>query len=313
MKLNRSLFTDNDRAAMPAVMTGEEFFRFCEERINPRVASQTIALYEGMRGMANAFPLPPPHVLCSCGEEWSISECHDIDQEGCFECLDLTSYAGMTLKEVGHALLQRTDAVRVITPPLTVKTSALRDTEALADDDPLIASELSEADRVDWDHIVVAGQHTIVFCYTYYHGACFRALERERERVGIVGLIEGMRRMLESAGFEDVTIIASPVSVGLWAWIESSGAFGDASGFDASSLPYYRVDTRQGVFGLFFATSAALDLYGTGILLTDVEPDLNFGVSSDLPPVMGLNGDLEQLRHLRTLMEERHISNANAL
>jgi hypothetical protein len=107
-----------------------------------------------------------------------------------------------------------------------------------------------------------------------------------------------------------VVIVSADVSARLREWISLSNRQDDQSNDDAPSFPYYRVKTRQGTFGLFFAASPALDLCGTGVTFEDVESDISRDAPDNIPPIMGLTGELDQIIRLRVLMEKKYLMEA---
>jgi len=235
-RLNREMFTDEDRAAMPPVMTDEEFQTFLDQHVRPRITGPFYATHEGVSGNAPAFLLPPPHLLCArCGGGWELDTCHDIDAEG------------------------------------------------------------------SYDYVIQPEDSMSVSRYNFYHGACFREHKSERLVQEEADSIEGLTQMFEEAGFEDVRIARRPLPKRCLALFAGDLKQSEVNQI-VTEIPYYRVNAKQGYFGLLLAPFPLLDLAGTGISQRELEPELAKEIPPDFPPIAYFSGDSEQLVRLSQLM-----------
>ncbi len=299
-RLNRALFTDADRTAMSAVMNEEEFLSFFEKNIQPRIKKSYWSSLEGTSGLAPGFPLPEPHLICAkCGGTWEINTCHDIDAEGDFEEIDLSSFAGRTLFWVQAKLEARTDALRRFGHPITVRNPQWSDPRA-ADDEYADPEELGWRE-VTLDHVVQPGDKTSMFRYRFYHGPCFRQLSIDRSGERATEYAEDFKQILEETGFEDVQVIRTALPEHLRRWFATDLDEGESIDELAEAFMYYRVQTRQGSFGVAYAAYPMLDLEGSGVSLHELEPELAAEAPPDFPPITGLSGP-EQLLKLWQLL-----------
>lgn len=302
-RLNRALFTDSDRAAMPPVMTDDEFQEFFSRHIRPRVTESFYSMEEGISGMAPAFPLPPPDLVCArCGRPWELEKCHDIDAEGDFEDLDLALFVGKTLREVESELAMRTDALRTFSDQLhvlRVKNPQLVDSSA----DEWAAPEQHGWRNVTWDYTVQAADHTTVVRYRFYHSECFRQLKGERQIEEEAANLDGIKQMLEETGFEEVHITRTSLPEHLRRWIATRLEKGENADQATEAFAYYRVETRQGSFGIVPAAYySLLDLEGSGVSLRDIEPQFAPEIPSYSPSTTVFSGEPEQLLRLWQLL-----------
>lgn len=302
-RLNRAMFTDQDRAAMPAVMTDGEFHTFFEKNVRPCITKSWYSIYEGIEGMVPAFPLPSPHIVCArCGGTWMLDQCHDIDAEGNFEDLDLSRFVGKTLREVETELSTRADALRAFGHPLHVQNPQWVDSNV---NEQWATPEERGWRDVAWDYIVQPADNTSVFCYHFYHGQCFRQLNSERVVEEETLNLEGMKQMLEETGFDDVSITRVPLPEHLRRWVAADLDESESVDEVAKAFKYYRVETQQGSFGIAVAAYPMLDLEGSGVSLRDLEPQLASEAPPDFPPIVGLTGEPEQLLRLWQLMTKQ--------
>ena len=299
-RLNRQMFTDADRTAMPTVMTDEEFHAFFEQNVKPRITESWCIIHEGISGMAPAFPLPPPHLVCAkCGGTWELNQCHDIDAEGDFEDIDLYMFVGKTLREVESELATRTDALRAFGYPLDVQNQQWVDPNS---EEQWATPEQRGWRDVSWDYVVQTGDHASMFRYRFYHGECFRQLGSERAAAKEVANVDDMKQMLEETGFENVRITRVPLPEHLRRWAAADLDEGESIDEIAEAFAYYRVKTKQGTFGIAVAAYPMLDLEGSGVALHDLEPQLAAEAPPDFPAITGFSGELEQLLRLWQLM-----------
>jgi hypothetical protein len=309
MRLSRSLFTDEDRKQMPPVMTSEEFDRYVESHVRPRT-KQDLNLFEPVQGIAPAFPLPPPHLLCEvCSNGFTdLENCHDIDTLGDDQELDLTPLAGKTLRQAEDELALRTDAVREQTRPLAVYKSSWAST------DPNMTRTEREGWRfehsvdhpISWDYEIGAGDRVVVFRYRYFHGECFRKQNQKLEHVQEQSNVETLREMFESAGFEDVQLTQAALPAHMLDWIaEDCEEDEDERELAAQELGYYRVETKQGAFGVGMAAYPFLDLHGTGASLTELFEEYTHEIPKDAVAIVPLTGEPQQLLRLWQLMTKK--------
>lgn len=300
-RLNREIFTDADRSAMPVVMTDPEFRAFFEKRVQPRLTESFYALYEGVEGMAPSLPLPPPHLVCMhCGDGWNIVTCHDIDVDGNFEDLDISEFAGKTLREAEEELNLRKDALRSFGNPLYVHNQQWTNLDA---DEEMATREERGWRRVTKEYIIQSGDDTSVFRYDFYHGPCFRLLNDERAIAGEKQNIEGVTQLLEETGFENVRITRTDLPKHLREWIIADTEDSEDAENAMSACMYYRVETAQGAFGILQTAYPMLDLTESGAeFLRELEPELALELPDDFPSLIAFTGEPEQMRDLRQLM-----------
>ena len=305
-RLNREVFTDADRAAMPPVMTKDEFIAWVAVNIAPRHANgEFVALYEGTFGVEPSFPLPPAHVLCArCGKGWEIATCHEIGSDTTIEHVSLEPYVGTKLRDALFYIAQQADASRESAGPLAVR-NARWETPTDGTDNPSRDPEQRgwrSADSTDVaispNYVIAPGDSTGVFATRYYHGPCFKELAVENDAECRVQSAEGLAGMFSESGFEDVRVSTVPIPEYLRAWLAKD--IGD----QAAQVPYFRVDTRQGSLGIWTAVYPVIDLHGTGILPKDLgietDPD-----DTTLLPCVPFLADETQLLRLWQLMTKR--------
>lgn len=275
-RLNRALFTDEDRMAMPPVMTNEEFRSFFEEHIQLRIRDSFWSPLEGTSGLAPGFPLPEPHLVCAkCGGTWEINTCHDIDAEGDFEEIYLSPFVGKTLFWVLAKFEARTDALRRFGHPIRVQNQQWTDPRA-ANDEYADPEELGWRD-VTLDHIVQLGDNTSMFRYRFYHGPCFRQLNEERLITQESAMVEDMRQMLVEAGFENVGIIRISPPKHIVEWLAGGENLDDTTkeiADIADEIDYYSINTQQGSFGILVDGYPVLDLKESGVMAQELAPEL---------------------------------------
>jgi hypothetical protein len=308
MRLSRSLFTDEDRARMPPVMTSQEFDQYVESHVRPRT-NQDLNLFEPVQGIAPAFPLPPPHLTCeTCGHGFTnLETCHDIDTIGDDQELDLTFLAGKTLRQAEDDFRLRVDAVREQTRPLAVCKTAW------ASNDPNMTHTEREGWRfehsvdhpITWDYEIGAGDRVVVFRYRFFHGACLRKQNQRLEEVQEQSNVETLREMFESAGFENVRLTQAALPTHMLDWISEDSDGEDEREQAAQELAYYRVETKQGAFGVGMAAYPFLDLHGTGASLTDLFEEYADEIPKDAVAIVPLTGEPEQLLRLWQLMTKK--------
>lgn len=302
-RLHRELFTDADRAAMPPVMTDEEFRGFFDQYVRPRITESFYSTHEGISGMSPAFPLPPPHIVCArCGGTWALDTCHDIDAEGDFEDIDLAQFTGKTLREVEIELSARTDALRAFGHPLHVQNPQWVDSNA---NEQWATPEQRGWRDVAWDYVVQHGDRSSVFCFHFYHGQCFRELNGGRAAVEEAENVEGMKQMLEEVGFGDVRMTLMPLPDHVRKWIAADLDEGESVDEAAEALTYYRAETLQGAFGIvcYAAHAMLIDLEGSGVSFCDLEPQVADLVPAHFPSIV--NPTPEQFLRLWQFMKQR--------
>lgn len=307
-RLNREIFTDDDRKAMPQVMTDNEFQVFFDEHVKVRIKKPFYSMYEGVTGAASAFPLPSPHLVCAkCGETWQLETCHDIDSEGKFEGFDLALFVGKTLREVESELQKRTDGERSFGHPLAIHnprwTTADPDDEfATSEERGWRRGERDTENLITSDYVVKPGDSTTIFCYHFYHGSCFRMMKQECAIREDIENINGMKKVFEEVGFEDVRITRMPFPDHLRTWAAKDLNEGESVDNAAEGSPYYAVQTQQGSFGIWNAAYPVIDLHDSGVALHDFVPELATEIPIDFPPFVGITGEPEQFMRLLILM-----------
>lgn len=300
-RLNRALFTDEDRTAMPSVMSDEEFRSFFEEHIRPRIKESYWSSLEGTSGLAPGFPLPPPHIICAkCGGTWDLNTCHDIDAEGDLEEIDLSPFVGKTLFWAAAKLDNRTDAFRRFGHPIRVQNPQWADSSKAND-------EYDSPEECGWrevtlDHVIQLGDNTSMFRYRFYHGQCFRPLNTDRSEKQATEYAEDFKQILEETGFDDVVITRTVLPDHLRKWIATDLDESESLDELAEAFMYYRVQTRQGSFGIACAAYPMLDLDGSGVSLHELEPELAAEAPPGFPAITGFSGESKQLLHLWQLL-----------
>jgi hypothetical protein len=281
-RLNPEVFTDADRAAMPAVMTLSEFETFQQQHIQPRLGYD-YSLIEGHGLHHPPFLLPPPHVVCVlCGKGWDVAHCHEIEPAMDFEePVPLAPFVGKTLDEAQTELNARTDALRHFSADRSIISPGYVNPEMAG---LSYASDEDKMARVaDKDYRIQPKDYTTFFRYRFHHGDCHRTVEDEQPMRDEVEQVEGLKHSFEAAGFEDVLIQSAPVPEHLSVWLFSSeiAAGRKASDF-ANAIPYYRVNTTQGSLGLFMLEYPMIDLEGSGVSFEDLQQ--HGLVPPDFPP-----------------------------
>lgn len=305
-RLNRDVFTDADRAAMPPVMTAVEFADWVIANLAPRHANiESVRLYEGTFGVEPSFPLPPAHVVCArCGKGWEIAKCHEIESDTTIEHVSLEPYVGTKLSDALALIAKQTDASRESAGPLAVR-NARWETPTDGTDNPSRDPEQRgwrSADSTDVsispEYVIATGDSTATFTTRYYHGPCFKELAIENDARGREQTAENLAKMFSDSGFEDVRASIAPIPEHLRTWLAEE--IGDL----AAVIPYYRVETRQGSLGIWITLFPVIDLHDTGFLPKDL------GIETDptdttTPPCAPLLPNKSQLLLLWQLMTKR--------
>lgn len=271
-RLNRELFTDDDRALMPPVMTREEFNDYCRKVVEPRKKAgarvQFLPPFEPSIGMEAPFILPPPHVVCAkCGRGWDIPTCHDIDSEGNFEDLDLTPFLGKKLKEVQEFLDKRADGVALFGCPAHIRNERTMPGNR-------------KGRTVAWEYEIQGGDRGTIFFHPFHHGPCMRQLKQERSHGDALLITQEMRTFLEKTGFSGVTVNNVAVPEHFRRWLGSEITDHEELEEDIAEMAYFQIETKEGKFGLAVCAFTLLDLEGTGIALSDFAP----GLAAQCPP-----------------------------
>lgn len=309
-RLNRELFTDADRMTMAPVMSEDEFEMFFDREVRPRITQTFFSMCEGIEGMSLAFPLPPPAIVCArCGGTWTLETCHDIDNAGGFENIDLAPFVGKTLREVDQELTTRTDALRTFGRPLGVQNpkwvEPCADHELATAEERGWRKERSEDNPISWDYVVQTGDRTSVFCYHFYHGPCLWQIKSEVAVVEEMTNLQGMESLFKDIGFDEVVITGTSLPQHLRDWIKSD--INEDGDFDKiiDAFTYYRVETKQGSFGIAYAVYPILDLAETGIAFSDFDAEFAAQVPPDFPPIVAFTGEPEQLLRLWQCLVKR--------
>lgn len=305
-RLNRDVFTDADRAAMPPVMTAPEFADWVAANLVPRHPNvQFVQLYEGTHGIEPSFPLPSTHVLCArCGKGWEIATCHEIASDTTIEHVSLEPYVGTTLRDALVTIAKQTDASRKSAGPLAVR-NARWETPTDGTNNPSRDPEQrgwrsanSTDVAISPDYVIAPGDSTATFTTRYYHGPCIKELAIENDAKGREQAAGDLARMFSESGFEDVRVSIAPIPEHLRAWLAEE--VGDL----AATIPYYRVETRQGSLGIWITMFPVIDLHDTGIIPKDLgietDPD-----DTTTPPCTPFLPDKSQLLLLWQLMTKR--------
>ncbi|MBI2473130.1 hypothetical protein HYV70_01070 [Candidatus Uhrbacteria bacterium] len=303
-RLHRKIFTGSDRNAMPNVMTDEEFDRFLNEHVEMRLEKSPYSVYESIIGMTPSFPLPPPHMICArCGKGWDLLTCHDVDAEGCFEELELSLFAGKTLSQVKEELSAQTDALRSLSDPIDIQNPQWVDTN--------VKQYLSTAEQRGWrevttTHVVQSEDRLNIYVERFYHGECFRQLNAERIKEQERETIEGIKEILESSGFKNISVNRTTLPEHLRHGITANLNEEEDETVDdiARAFTYYKVQTQQGSFGIAYGAYPMLDLEGSGVSLIELEPQFAQKVPTDFPQIAGMTGEIEQFMRLRQLMKK---------
>ncbi|TSC62898.1 MAG: hypothetical protein G01um101448_561 [Parcubacteria group bacterium Gr01-1014_48] len=311
VRLNRDLFTDADRNSMSAVMTVEEFQRFFEKHISERAGQKWFAIHEGSEGMGPSFSLPAPHIVCArCGGTWSLDNCHDIDALGNFEEFDLTPFVGKTLREVQTELTKKTNKEHYFSGSLPIYNEQwILDYIA---NDVLVhecrSSETGWRDKyhetnpITWEYVVGEGDHTSLTYYSFYHGPCFQEMKRDEAEIEERENLEALRQCFEEVGFRNVVLERVELPPHVLEWAAKDLGSGEDVEDITSTLTYYRVNTKQGSFGIICAAFLILDLHGCGVSLEDFHLEFAEEVPEDFPPIVGLSGETDELQKFFKLM-----------
>lgn len=290
---------------MPAVMSDTAFQEWLLTNLAPRTTKPFVQMYEPLFvGMASPFPLAPPHVTCAhCGLGWTLDACHDIDNEGDFEQIDLTPFVGRTLREVEVELQTCTDAVRAFPGSLSVHNKRWEDPDREEQFSTPEQRGYRDAHSEDYpitlDYVVAPADSMSVFRYRFYHGPCYSALnalhisENDRE------FMKQAEQLFVDNGFRDVRILPASLPDHLRRWLLPE--LGD----DVGGVPYYRVETREGTVGLWVAAYPMFDLEGSGVSLADFDANAAAGLQKGTPSVMPALGEAEQMLRLWQLMTKK--------
>ncbi len=148
-RLNRELFTDEDRARMPVVMTQEEYAEYCTLR-HPKDHAKHLnpGRWEKRQDTQALLLIAPPDIACAkCGKaDWSLENCHDIESQWFPEHIIVApDQSGKTLKDIETEFVGRSDGVWVLKSGKTPHDS----------------------------YIVTEGEIVLFRCDRYYHAACY--------------------------------------------------------------------------------------------------------------------------------------------
>lgn len=159
-RLNRELFTDDDRTRMPTVMTREEYTEYCAEHHPKDMAEHANpGRQEKHEDIQALLLIAPPHIVCAkCGKnDWGLENCHNIESEGVLEPTELTMFAGKTIREVKEEFTKRTDAEFQF-------SQNVREVNQFAFPD---------------DHVIQPDDVIIVLVTRYYHASCYVEFTKE--------------------------------------------------------------------------------------------------------------------------------------
>mgnify|MGYP001587972137 CR=1 FL=1 len=116
---------------------------------------------------------------------------------------------------------------------------------------------------------------------------------------------ESLKNILEEAGIEVVSIVRVPLPEHLRKWIAEDLEDEDESVDEvAEEFIYFHVETERGSFGVGFGAYPMLDLEGSGVSLSDIDPQFAAEAPPTFPLIIGL-GEPEQLRKLWQLMDKK--------
>ena len=300
IRLGRKIFSDDERRRAAPVMTMAEFSSVFG---NPNDGRE---VFEGTLGTADSFPLAPPHLVCSrCSGIWDLESCHDIDNEGKFEELDLSPFIGKTLLEVEELLVTRTDALIKFSPHPHLQNPQWADPSIDVDDEAeqtFLAPEQKGWRKVTFDHIVQTGDRINPFHYRYYHGSCFRQMQQERIAQEELAMLDEIAKVFGGAGFDEVKVTKTDVPQHLRDWIASDLSEGEDLEEEIRAWKYFRAETKQGNFGIAVEALAFLDLEGTGVSLKDMDPGCRIHDPAEKFPLLTFTGETAQLLCLWQLL-----------
>lgn len=121
--------------------------------------------------------------------------------------------------------------------------------------------------------------------------------------------ISGMEQMLKGHGFEDVHVEAVPTPQYLKDYekkeLAEIGSLATEEEPKNTAPQYYRVATKQGIFGIIMGEYLLVDLTGTGIPLSEFIPEEDVAdLPPDIPPCIEFE-DSEQLLLLWQLLTKK--------
>ncbi len=306
MRLNTEIFTSEKREKLPKVMTGGEFDNCLKNMLGDERIEQ---IYEGMSGMTPPFILPSPQYVCSeCGQDWKGwkgADWVDIVTIGGLEDIQLSYFAGMTLEEAEKKLCSHTltDFGKAKNGWRTIYNMKDHDDDSYNTLDELVPKKVSKS-YILQDGDLIRGRS-----FAFYHGACYRAVEKEYLLQEEDENIEGLRELLVINGFGDVKLTKVALPEHMIAWIDHDMVDEGEDEIEEAveAFQYYQIETKQGNFGVAYASYPLLDLTGTGISIKELNPDWPDDVPAHVPPVCGFTGGNEQLLKLWQLMVKKHI------
>ncbi len=328
-RVNRTIFTDADRVAMPAVMSYDEFLEFFETQVKPRLEKNDrwIGAQEGHEGGKAALILAPPHIKCrKCGNGWDLETCHEIESMQDFENIDLAPFLGKTLREVAEAVKLRSDAecslmhARVQNPQWVTTTKqyvkSLKVKKARHPGPAYLEGwrdEHSKTDPITWDYVIKPGDSTTIFRYHFFHGPCFKELTQDQSAAAELEMIESFKKAFEQAGFDDVEIARTATLPDyLLDWLadtlENQGR--DRVNRDElnAGFKYWSIKTKQGSLGIAEMEYPFLDLTDSGVSLAEFVLEEGGQVPPGNPPLIMFTGEQAQLFKLWQLLMKKNKS-----
>lgn len=307
-KLSRSTFTDEDRKAMPPVMTREEFSAY----LKATKASASIHVREGT-GVDYGRRLRPPHVVCArCGQNWTLENCHDFDSTREFETLSLDRHAGKTFAAIQKELNRGTDAVRVfnrdVSGALVISQSGKRRSQ-------FVSTTSAESGGRKGGQRAEKGMEASLTAFRFYHGACFKQKRAADEASRNLAEAARFELFLEDSGFTGVMVTPAEPPDNVF----GIGAAKDAQEARAEGMPYWSVTTEQGSFGFCqIGHVLVLTLAGSGVTAKEIiarlpaeefggeqdQPDAEDPFEAEIIPLLGGEDDVARVL-LELLLEKR--------
>lgn len=294
-RLNREVFTDEDRSQMPVVMSKEEFWTFVTAVIKPRMQEE-IRVLEDVLGFKPSFPLAPPGQVCArCGGPFELDQCHQTEGDGGFETIDLSPFVGKTLRETQETLTSRTDGVWRFHRVPSIQPNRH---SAPLPSRPWLSSKQEGWRCVEDEYVILAEDTAQVSVDRYYHASCYQQVLLDREAAEEQTFIDEFKEVLNHFNFQDMRMIRTSAPKHIRPLFLQ--IFGDDPRMDLvmQQIPYYRIGSAQGSFGLIKTEPPMIDLEGTGIEIQDLIPDIADYLPKDMSAVIPYAGDAELLLRL---------------
>lgn len=306
-KLNRELFTDDDRLVMPKVMTNAEFEEYVAQHVIERVPEeqrQYPPLFEPSESYATEWPLPLHVVMCAhCAAGWDVLTCHDIETLAERQEMNCDAYVGRTFQDIVNEITARTDGVYSVmsTEPHTFFVH--NDNKVDESIHRMRRTEAQHGNRsATPDDVVEEGDVIFVGVQRFYHTNCLKLLAEKHVEEVQMEITRAFKQELIRVGFRGVRLEPAELPEDLIAWAEEDMEPGEDP---CALLSFFRVHTEQGKFGvIYFHGVLILYLSDSGITVAELHPEMDGVVPTDIVQMIAWVAEEEQLLRLWQLFTD---------